>query len=153
MRALIQRVTGASVTVEGERVGAIGPGLVVLLGIGQRDGEEDAAYLVDKIVNLRLFPDDRGRFDRSAIETGADLLVVSQFTLYSSTRKGRRPSFVEAAAPEEAEPLFQKAVELFRRSGLTVETGRFQKHMLVEVHNDGPVTLMLDSQDRHQPRR
>ena len=153
MRALIQRVTGASVTVEGEGVGAIGSGLVVLLGVHREDTEEDATYLVDKIVNLRLFPDDRGRFDRSAIETGADLLVVSQFTLYASTRKGRRPSFVEAAAPEEAEPLFQKAVELFRRSGLTVETGRFQKHMLVEVHNDGPVTLMLDSQDRHQPRR
>ena len=153
MRALIQRVAGASATVEGEQVGAIGSGLVVLLGIGQRDGEEDAAYLADKIVNLRIFDDDQGRFDRSAIETGAALLVVSQFTLYASTRKGRRPSFVEAAAPEEAEPLFQKAVELFRKSGLTVETGRFQKRMLVEIHNNGPVTLMLDSQDRHQPRR
>ena len=138
---------------EGEQVGAIGPGLVVLLGIGQRDNEEDAAYLADKIVNLRIFPDNQGRFDRSALETGADLLVVSQFTLYASTRKGRRPSFVEAAAPEEAEPLFQKAVELFRSSGLTVETGRFQQHMLVEIHNDGPVTVILDSEDRHQPRR
>ena len=153
MRALIQRVARASAAVEGEQVGAIGPGLVVLLGIGQRDNEEDAAYLADKIVNLRIFPDDQGRFDRSALETGADLLVVSQFTLYASTRKGRRPSFVEAAAPEEAKPLFQKAVELFRSSGLTVETGRFQQHMLVEIHNDGPVTLMLDSEDRHQPRR
>ena len=153
MRALIQRVARASAAVEGEQVGAIGPGLVVLLGIGQRDNEEDAAYLADKIVNLRIFPDDQSRFDRSALETGADLLVVSQFTLYASTRKGRRPSFVEAAAPEEAEPLFQKAVELFRSSGLTVETGRFQQHMLVEIHNDGPVTLMLDSEDRHQPRR
>ena len=153
MRALIQRVARASVAVEGEQVGAIGPGLVVLLGIGQRDNEEDAAYLADKIVNLRIFPDNQGRFDRSALETGADLLVVSQFTLYASTRKGRRPSFVEAAAPEEAEPLFQKAVELFRSSGLTVETGRFQQHMLVEIHNDGPVTVILDSEDRHQPRR
>ena len=119
----------------------------------QRDNEEDAAYLADKIVNLRIFPDNQGRFDRSALETEADLLVVSQFTLYASTRKGRRPSFVEAAAPEEAEPLFQKAVELFRSSGLTVETGRFQQHMLVEIHNDGPVTVILDSEDRHQPRR
>ena len=153
MRALIQRVARASAAVEGEQVGAIGPGLMVLLGIGQRDNEEDAAYLADKIVNLRIFPDNQGRFDRSALETGADLLVVSQFTLYASTRKGRRPSFVEAAAPEAAEPLFQKAVELFRSSGLTVETGRFQQHMLVEIHNDGPVTVILDSEDRHQPRR
>ena len=153
MRALIQRVARASATVQGEQVGVIGPGLVVLLGIGQRDGEEDAAYLADKVVNLRIFPDDQGRFDRTALETGADLLVVSQFTLYASTRKGRRPSFIEAAAPEKADPVFQKAVELFRRSGLTVETGRFQQHMLVEIHNDGPVTLMLDSEDRHQPRR
>ena len=153
MRALIQRVVRASVTVEGEVVGAIGSGLVVLLGVHREDTEEDATYLVDKIVNLRLFPDDRGRFDRSALETGADLLVVSQFTLYASTRKGRRPSFVEAAPPEEADALFQKAVELFRKRGPKVETGRFQQHMLVEVHNDGPVTLMLDSRDRHQPRR
>ncbi len=153
MRALIQRVVRASVTVEGEVVGAIGSGLVVLLGVHREDTEEDATYLVDKIVNLRLFPDDQGRFDRSALETGADLLVVSQFTLYASTRKGRRPSFVEAAPPEEADALFQKAVELFRKRGPKVETGRFQQHMLVEVHNDGPVTLMLDSRDRHQPRR
>ena len=153
MRALIQRVVRASVTVEGEVVGAIGSGLVVLLGVHREDTEEDATYLVDKIVNLRLFPDDPGRFDRSALETGADLLVVSQFTLYASTRKGRRPSFVEAAPPEEADALFQKAVELFRKRGPKVETGRFQQHMLVEVHNDGPVTLMLDSRDRHQPRR
>ena len=152
MRALIQRVVGASVTVEGDVVGAIGSGLVVLLGVHREDTEEDATYLVDKIVNLRLFPDDQGRFDRSALETGADLLVVSQFTLYASTRKGRRPSFVEAAPPEEADVLFQKAVELFRKRGRKVETGRFQQHMLVEVHNDGPVTLMLDSLDRHQPR-
>ena len=134
-------------------VGAIGPGLVVLLGVHREDTEEDATYLVDKIVNLRLFPDDQGRFDRSALETGADLLVVSQFTLYASTRKGRRPSFVEAAPPEEADALFRKAVELFRRRGPKVETGRFQQHMQVEIHNDGPVTLMLDSRDRHQPRR
>ena len=153
MRALIQRVTRAAVMVGEEEVGAIGPGLVVLLGVGKSDSEEDAGYLVDKIVNLRLFPDAQERFDRSAIEVGADLLVISQFTLYASTRKGRRPSFVEAAPSQEADLLFQKTVALFRERGLRVETGRFQQHMLVEIHNDGPVTLMLDSEDRHRPRR
>ena len=153
MRALIQRVARASVTVDGEVVGAIGPGLVVFLGIGLGDDEEDGAYLVEKIVNLRLFPDDEERFDRSALDVGADLLVVSQFTLYAATRKGRRPSFTEAAPPEEAEPLIQRVVGLFRERGLRVETGRFQQHMLVQVHNDGPVTLMLDSEERHRPRR
>ena len=153
MRALIQRVARATVSVEGDAVGAIGPGLVVFLGIGREDGDEDATYLVEKIVSLRLFPNAEGRFDRSALETHADLLVVSQFTLFADTRKGRRPSFVEAAPPQEALPLFQKAVSLFREQGLRVETGRFQEHMLVGVHNDGPVTLMLDSQDRHRPRR
>ncbi len=153
MRALIQRVARATVSVEADAVGAIGPGLVVFLGIGREDGDEDATYLVEKIVNLRLFPDAEGRFDRSALETHADLLVVSQFTLFADTRKGRRPSFVEAAPPQEALPLFQKAVSLFREQGLRVETGRFQEQMLVEVHNDGPVSLMVDSQDRHRPRR
>ena len=153
MRALIQRVARATVSVEADAVGAIGPGLVVFLGIGREDGDEDATYLVEKIVNLRLFPDAEGRFDRSALETYADLLVVSQFTLFADTRKGRRPSFVEAAPPQEALPLFQKAVSLFREQGLRVETGRFQEQMLVEVHNDGPVSLMVDSQDRHRPRR
>lgn len=153
MRALIQRVTGASVTVDGEVVGEIGPGLVLFLGIGRGDEEGDGAYLVEKIVNLRLFPDADERFDRSALDVGADLLVVSQFTLYAATRKGRRPSFTEAAPPEEAEPLFHRVVGLFRERGLRVETGRFQQHMLVQVHNDGPVTLMLDSEERHRPRR
>ncbi len=153
MRALLQRVARASVTVGEEVVGEIGPGLVVLLGIGRDDGDEDAAYLVEKIVNLRLFPDDGGRFDLSALETHAGLLVVSQFTLFADTRKGRRPSFGEAAPPQEALALFQKTVTLLREEGLRVETGRFQEHMLVEIHNDGPVTLMLDSEDRHRPRR
>ena len=153
MRALIQRVTRASVTMDGEVVGEIGPGLVLFLGIGRGDEEGDGAYLVEKIVNLRLFPDADERFDRSALNIRADLLVVSQFTLYAATRKGRRPSFTEAAPPEEADLLFHKVVGLFRERGLRVETGRFQQHMLVQIHNDGPVTLMLDSEERHRPRR
>lgn len=153
MRALVQRVTQASVSVDGEEVGEIGPGLVVLLGIAQEDGEEDARYLVDKITNLRVFPDDEGRFNRSALECGAEFLVISQFTLYGDTRRGRRPSFVRAAPPEQAEALFTRTLELFKATGLKVETGRFQAHMLVDIRNDGPVTLMLDSADRVRPRR
>ena len=153
MRALIQRVARASVTVGDELVGEIGPGLVVLLGIGREDGEPEARYIVDKTLNLRIFNDSEGRFDRSALDTGAGLLVVSQFTLYGSTRKGRRPSFMDAAPPEIAEPLLDRTVEMFRESGLKVETGRFQAHMLVEIHNDGPVTISLDSADLERPRR
>ena len=153
MRVLIQRVTRALVTVDGEVVGEIGPGLVLFFGIGRGDEEGDGAYLVEKIVNLRLFPDTEERFDRSALDVMADLLVVSQFTLYAATRKGRRPSFTEAAPFEEAKLLFHKVVGLFRECGLRVETGRFQQHMLVQIHNDGPVTLMLDSEEHHRPRR
>ncbi len=153
MRALIQRVARASVTVGDDLVGEIGPGLVVLLGIGREDGEPEARYVIDKTVNLRFFNDSEGRFDRSALDTGADLLVVSQFTLYGNTRKGRRPSFMDAAPPEIAEPLLDRTVQMFRGSGLKVETGRFQAHMLVEIHNDGPVTIILDSADVERPRR
>ena len=153
MRALIQRVARASVTVGDELVGEIGPGLVVLLGIGREDGEPEARYIIDKTLNLRIFNDSEGRFDRSALDTGADLLVVSQFTLYGNTRKGRRPSFMDAAPPEIAEPLLDRTVEMFRESGLRVETGRFQAHMLVSIHNDGPVTISLDSADLGRPRR
>lgn len=153
MRALIQRVAQASVSVDGVVVGAIGPGLVVLLGIGKGDEVEDAAYLVERITNLRIFADAEDRFNLSTLETGAEVLMVSQFTLYADTRKGRRPSFVDAALPQDAEPLFQHTVALFRQRGLKVETGRFQQHMLVQLVNDGPVTLMLDSKDRHRPRR
>jgi len=149
----LQRVTRASVRVQGEVVGSIGPGLVVLVGIARGDTEEEARYIVDKTVNLRIFPDEEGRFNRSALDVGAELLVISQFTLYGDTRKGRRPSFVNASPPEEASALFQRTVDLFRASGLKVETGRFQEHMLVEIHNDGPVTIMLDSADRERPRR
>ena len=153
MRALIQRVTGASVTVGGSPVGQIGPGLVVLLGVSVEDTEADAQYLVDKTVNLRIFADEQNRFNRSALDTGAELLLVSQFTLYADTRKGRRPDFTRAAPPEQAERLYQHSVELFRAAGLKVSTGIFQEYMQVSLQNDGPVTLMLDSADRHRPRR
>ena len=141
----------ASVSVGAEVVGRIGPGLALFVGIAQGDGDEDSRYLVEKIVNLRIFPDEDGRLNLSALETGGELLAVSQFTLYADTRRGRRPSFMEAAPPEQARPLFEGFVRLLRAAGLTVATGRFQEHMLVEIHNDGPVTIMLDSAGRHQP--
>jgi D-tyrosyl-tRNA(Tyr) deacylase len=153
LRALVQRVVKASVTVERDVVGSIGPGLVVLVGISREDGPEEAEYVVAKTVNLRIFNDEAGRFNLSALDTGAELLVVSQFTLYGDTRRGRRPSFVDAAPPEEAEALFAHTVSLFRRTGLSVATGRFQAHMTVSIENDGPVTIMLDSADKERPRR
>ncbi len=153
MRALIQRVARASVSVDGVEVGRTGKGLVVLLGVTTQDGEEDVRYLAEKIVILRIFPDDDNRFNRSALDTGAELLVISQFTLYADTRKGRRPDFTQAAKPDEAERLYLMAVDALRESGLSVETGRFREHMLVDIQNDGPVTLMIDSADRFRPRR
>ena len=153
MRALLQRVTGASVTIDGQTAGAIGTGLVVLVGISRDDSEAEAAHIVDKAVNLRIFSDDEGKFQHSALDIGADLLVVSQFTLYGDTRKGRRPSFTKAAAPADAESLFARTLELFGETGLRVETGRFQAYMDVSLHNDGPVTIMLDTADRDRPRR
>ena len=153
MRALIQRVASASVTVEDWEVGAIGPGLVVLLGVSEEDSEADAQYLVEKTANLRIFADEQNRFNLSALDTGAELLVVSQFTLYGDTRKGRRPDFTRAAPPDQAQRLYDHAVSLFRAKGLTVATGIFQEYMQVSLQNDGPVTLMLDSADRHRPRR
>ena len=145
MRALLQRVTRASVTVGEETIGSIGPGLVVFLGVGAGDTEADARLLADKLLQLRIFADDAGKFNRSALDTRADILVVSQFTLYADARKGRRPSFTEAAPPALAESLYNCVVELVRASGLTVETGRFAAHMRVELVNDGPVTIWLDS--------
>ena len=154
MRAVVQRVTSASVTTAAgdERLGTIGPGLVVLLGIGRDDCEETGRYIVDKVVNLRIFADEDGKFDRSAVDIGAELLIVSQFTLYGDTRRGRRPSFAEAASPDDAGPLFAYTLDLFRETGLRIETGRFQAHMLLSIHNDGPVTIILDSADRQRPR-
>ena len=148
MKALLQRVTGASVSIGGEVVGEIGRGLVVLVGVASGDTEKDIGYLVQKIVNLRIFPDDDGRFDLSALDIKGGLLLVSQFTLLADTRKGRRPSFVEAAPPDEAEELFRRFVEQARATGLRVETGRFQQYMQVEIHNDGPVTILLDSRGK-----
>jgi D-tyrosyl-tRNA(Tyr) deacylase len=153
LRALVQRVTNASVAVGPEEVGRIGPGLVVLLGIAQGDAEPDADYLTEKLVNLRIFADAQGKFNLSALETNAELLVVSQFTLYAETRRGRRPSFTQAAGPDEAQRLYQYVVESCQKSGLKVAAGRFQEHMLVSLENDGPVTLMLDSTDRHRSRQ
>ncbi len=148
MKVLVQRVSRASVTVGGEVVGRIALGLVGLVGVAQGDTEEDARYLVEKTINLRIFPDEAGKFNRSLADVGGGLLLVSQFTLISDTRKGRRPSFIEAAGPAEAEALFNRFVDLARATGLEVETGRFQQHMLVEIHNDGPVTILLDSKAR-----
>ena len=148
MRALVQRVTEASVSVDGEVLGRIGPGLVVLVGIARDDEDRRIEYIVSKTVNLRIFEDADGRFNLSALDTGADLLVISQFTLYADTRRGRRPGFTEAAPPDAASELFDRTLARFRESGLRVETGRFQAHMMVEIHNDGPVTIMLDSADR-----
>jgi len=152
MRALVQRVARASVAV-GEVVGQIEKGLVVFIGVGQDDEDEDARYVVEKVVNLRIFDDEAGRFDISALDSAAHLLVISQFTLYADIRKGRRPSFTDAAPPEEAQTIFERTVALFRETGLRVETGRYQQRMLVDIQNDGPVTIMVDSADRHRPRR
>ena len=139
--------------VGGAQVASTGSGLLVFLGICRGDTSEDARYLVDKVANLRVFPDEGNRFNRSALDTGAELLVISQFTLYADTRKGRRPDFTQAAPPEDAEKLYLEAVEMFQATGLRVETGRFREHMLVDIRNDGPVTLMIDSADRLRPRR
>ena len=153
MRALLQRVSRASVSIGAEVIGRIGPGLVVLLGVSREDTEQEVRYVVDKSVNLRIFSDDEGKSNRSALDIGAELLIVSQFTLYGDTRKGRRPSFVEAADPGQAKELFARAVTLFKETGLPVEKGRFREHMLVSIDNDGPVTIMLDSADQERPRR
>jgi D-tyrosyl-tRNA(Tyr) deacylase len=153
LRALVQRVSEASVSIEGQTVASIKQGLVVLIGVGRGDSEADAVYLADKVANLRIFSDEADKFNLSALDTGGEVLVVSQFTLYADTRRGRRPSFTDAAPPEEAEPLIDKFVELLRASGLRVETGRFRQNMLVEIHNSGPVTIFIDSEERHKPRR
>ena len=153
MRALVQRVVEASVLVKGQEVGRIGPGLVVFLGFAGDDEDSDSLFLVEKTVNLRIFADSENQFNRSALDVGAELLLVSQFTLYADTRKGRRPDFNRAAGAGQAREAYEKAVELFRNTGLTVATGRFQEYMQVLLQNDGPVTIMLDSADRNRPRR
>ena len=139
--------------IEGAEVSRIGGGLLILLGVSSDDDEADAENLVPKIANLRIFADDANRFNRSALDVGAEVLVVSQFTLYADTRRGRRPDFTRAAPPEQAERLYEYTVELLRGTGMRVETGRFQAYMQVRSRNDGPVTIMLDSADRHRARR
>jgi len=148
VKALLQRVTEASVSVAGELTGQIGKGLVVFVGVAKEDTDKDAEYLAQKAANLRIFSDEGGRFNLSALDIKGDLLVVSQFTLLADARKGRRPSFTEAAPPAQAEELFEKFVQHARGTGLKVDTGRFQQYMQVEIHNDGPVTILLDSQDK-----
>ncbi len=145
MRAVIQRVSQASVTVEGEITGQIERGFLVLLGVGNDDTEDDAVYLAGKAVGLRVFEDGDGKMNLSLADVGGAMLVVSQFTLYGDARKGRRPSFIEAARPEKANQLYESFCAEVRGQGIRVETGRFQKHMDVALVNDGPVTLLLDS--------
>ena len=147
MKALLQRVTEASVSVAGEVVGSISNGLVVFLGVATGDTEKDAQYLVQKIINLRIFADEQGKFNLSVLDVRGELLLVSQFTLLADAKKGRRPSFTEAASPDRAEELFRFFVEQTKACGLPTATGRFQQYMQVEIHNDGPVTVMLDSRD------
>jgi D-tyrosyl-tRNA(Tyr) deacylase len=144
MRALLQRVKHGRVTVDGNVVAEIGRGLVVLLGIGRQDNEEQAQYLAEKISSLRIFEDAQGKFNLSILDTGGEAIIVSQFTLYADTRKGRRPSFTEAALPETAAPLVVKFTELLRQQGIPTQAGVFGAHMLVEIENDGPVTIWLE---------
>jgi len=144
MRALLQRVRFAKVIVGDKTIAGIGPGLVVLLGVGHGDGEEQASFLAEKIANLRVFEDGEGKTNLSILDVKGQAIVVSQFTLYADTRKGRRPSFIDAALPEVAAPLVNRFVELLRGHGVPVQTGQFGAHMLVEIHNDGPFTVWLE---------
>lgn len=146
MRAVVQRTTRASVTVDGAITGSIGPGLVVLLGIHQKDGPEEIQWMAGKIINLRIFEDDDGKMNRSLADTAGEMLIVSQFTLYGDCRKGRRPGYSTAAQPDIAEPLYLRFVEEVAKQGIRTATGKFQASMQVELINDGPVTLLLDSE-------
>lgn len=145
MRAVVQRVSRAKVTVERDITGEIGAGLMVLLGVGDDDSQNDVIYLAEKLVTLRIFPDDEGKMNRSLIDVGGGMLVVSQFTLFGDCRKGRRPSFIKAARPEQADALYRSFVAEVQGHGIKTATGRFQAHMDVELVNDGPVTLLVDS--------
>jgi D-tyrosyl-tRNA(Tyr) deacylase len=144
MRILIQRVSQASVTVDGQTISKIGKGLLILLGIGHNDGEAEATFLSEKVANLRIFEDEAGKTNLSVLDVKGEVIVVSQFTLYANTSKGRRPSFIEAALPEVAEPLVDRFAELLRGHGVPTQTGKFGANMSVEIHNDGPVTIWLE---------
>ncbi len=145
MRAIVQRVQRASVRVDSEELGQIGRGCVILLGVHTSDNAEDAAELASKVAHLRIFDDEAGKLNRSILDASGSVLSISQFTLYGDTRKGRRPSFIEAAPPERAQVLYEEFNQKLRNLGVSVETGRFQAKMIVEIHNDGPVTILLDT--------
>ena len=144
MRALLQRVREGRVTVEGKTIAKIGPGLVILLGVGPEDGDEQIDYLSHKIANLRIFEDEEGKMNLSLLDVGGEALVVSQFTLYADTNKGRRPSFTDAAHPDMAEPLVEQFAEQLTEKGVPTQMGEFGAYMQVEIHNDGPVTIWME---------
>ena len=146
MRAVVQRVTEASVTVGGETVGAVGPGLMVLIGVSDTDTDKDLKYITDKVMNLRIFDDDNGVMNRSVLDVGGSILAVSQFTLYGDARGGRRPSYIRAAKPDKADALYEQLIARWREKGVHVETGVFRTDMMVSLVNDGPVTILLDSE-------
>ena len=145
MRCVVQRVTEASVSVDNETVGAIGRGIMVLIGVSSEDGEADLKYMTEKVPNLRIFDDENGVMNRSLLDDGGSILAVSQFTLYGDARGGRRPSYIKAAGPEAANSMYEKLVENWRQKGIRVGTGRFRTEMKVALVNDGPVTILLDS--------
>ena len=146
MRAVVQRCRRGSVSVDGETIGSIGQGFVVLLGVGKADTDADASYMADKVIDLRVCEDENGKMNRSLLDAGGAMLAISQFTLYGDARGQRRPSFIEAAPPDEGLRLFELFVEKARERGVRIETGRFGAHMIVEIENDGPVTVLLDSE-------
>ena len=146
MRAVVQRVSQANVTVDNEKVGEIGPGIMVLIGVADTDTDKDLKYIIDKVMNLRIFDDENGVMNRSVIDAGGSILAVSQFTLYGDARGGRRPSYIRAAKPEPADAMYERAVAAWRENGIHVETGRFRTEMMVSLVNHGPVTILLDSE-------
>lgn len=146
MRCVVQRVSEASVAVNGETVGAVGPGLMVLIGVSTEDTDTDLKYMTEKVPNLRIFDDENGVMNRSVLDVGGEILAVSQFTLYGDARGGRRPSYIRAAKPEEANAMYERLVDAWRGKGIHVETGIFRTDMKVSLVNDGPVTILLDSE-------